>query len=176
MGNPVPVAPSLEPVLDAVLTPCEDEAPNGRRCRWRRRRRFGAEGPIIATGGALGAVIGQLFHITADERKTLLAVGAAAGMAATFGTPVAAVLLAVEKRPAVVIYDDTSAREAADHMVHARAGRLPVVSRANPRRVIGIVSRSDLLEAHERRLHGRHRVERTIDLAATLAWVRPNER
>ena len=80
------------------------------------------------------------------------------------------------KRPAVVIYDDSSAREAADHMVHDRVGRLPVVSRANPRRAIGIVSRSDLLEAHERRLHARHRVERTIDLAATLAWVRPNER
>ena len=79
------------------------------------------------------------------------------------------------KRPAVVIYDDSSAREAADHMVHERVGRLPVVSRAKPRRVIGIVSRSDLLEAHERRLQARHRVERTIDLAATLAWVRPNE-
>jgi hypothetical protein len=45
-----------------------------------------------------------------------------------------------------------------------------------PPRVIGIVSRNDLLEAHERRLHAHHRVERTIDLAATLAWVRPNER
>ena len=57
---------------------------------------FGAEGPIIATGGAFGSLVGQVFHITADERKTLLAAGAAAGMAATFGTPVAAVLLAVE--------------------------------------------------------------------------------
>lgn len=57
---------------------------------------FGAEGPIIATGGALGSLIGQLLRVTADERKTLLASGAAAGMAATFGTPVAAVLLAVE--------------------------------------------------------------------------------
>jgi H+/Cl- antiporter ClcA len=57
---------------------------------------FGAEGPIIATGGALGSIVGQLLHITADERKTLLAAGAAAGMAATFGSPVAAVLLAVE--------------------------------------------------------------------------------
>ena len=46
---------------------------------------FGAEGPIIATGGALGSLAGQIFHITADERKTLLAAGAAAGMAATFG-------------------------------------------------------------------------------------------
>jgi len=57
---------------------------------------FGAEGPIIATGGALGSLIGQLLKITADERKTLLAAGAAAGMAATFGSPVSAVLLAVE--------------------------------------------------------------------------------
>lgn len=57
---------------------------------------FGAEGPIIATGGAFGSLIGQLVPTTADERKTLLAAGAAAGMAATFGTPVAAVLLAIE--------------------------------------------------------------------------------
>ncbi len=57
---------------------------------------FGAEGPIIATGGALGSLIGQLLKITADERKTLLAVGAAAGMTATFGSPVSAVLLAIE--------------------------------------------------------------------------------
>ncbi len=57
---------------------------------------FGAEGPIIATGGALGSVIGQIFCTTALERKTLLAVGAAAGMTAIFGTPVAAVLLAIE--------------------------------------------------------------------------------
>jgi CIC family chloride channel protein len=57
---------------------------------------FGAEGPIIATGGAFGSLVGQALRITADERKTLLAAGAAAGMAATFGTPVAAVLLAIE--------------------------------------------------------------------------------
>ena len=57
---------------------------------------FGAEGPIIATGGALGSFIGQLLHTTAAERKTLLAAGAAAGMAATFGSPVSAVLLAIE--------------------------------------------------------------------------------
>ena len=57
---------------------------------------FGAEGPIIATGGALGSIGGQFLHVTGDERKTLLAAGAAAGMAATFGTPVSAVLLAVE--------------------------------------------------------------------------------
>jgi len=57
---------------------------------------FGAEGPIIATGGALGSLVGQVLRVTADERKTLLAAGAAAGMAATFGSPVSAVLLAVE--------------------------------------------------------------------------------
>ncbi len=57
---------------------------------------FGAEGPIIATGGALGSLVGQRIKVTADERKVLLAAGAAAGMAATFGSPVAAVLLAIE--------------------------------------------------------------------------------
>jgi H+/Cl- antiporter ClcA len=57
---------------------------------------FGAEGPIIATGGALGSLLGQRLHTTADERKTLLAAGAAAGMAATFGSPISAVLLAIE--------------------------------------------------------------------------------
>lgn len=57
---------------------------------------FGAEGPIIATGGALGSLIGQVVSVTVDERKTLLAAGAAAGMAATFGSPVSAVLLAIE--------------------------------------------------------------------------------
>jgi H+/Cl- antiporter ClcA len=57
---------------------------------------FGAEGPIIMTGGAIGSIIAQVFHLTAAERKTLLVAGAAGGMTATFGTPVAAVLLAVE--------------------------------------------------------------------------------
>ena len=57
---------------------------------------FGAEGPIIMTGGALGSLFAQLFHLSNAERKTLLVAGAAAGMSATFGTPIAAVLLAVE--------------------------------------------------------------------------------
>src|SRR4249919_1941256 len=57
---------------------------------------FGAEGPIIATGGALGSFLGQLLHVTGDERKVLLAAGAAGGMAAIFGAPVSAVILAVE--------------------------------------------------------------------------------
>jgi CIC family chloride channel protein len=57
---------------------------------------FGAEGPIIMTGGAFGSMIAQLFHLTSAERKTLLVAGAAGGMAATFAAPVASVLLAVE--------------------------------------------------------------------------------
>jgi H+/Cl- antiporter ClcA/predicted transcriptional regulator len=57
---------------------------------------FGAEGPIIMTGGAFGSLFAQLFHLSAPERKTLLVAGAAAGMTAVFSTPVAAVLLAVE--------------------------------------------------------------------------------
>ncbi|MDE1885955.1 MAG: chloride channel protein, partial [Xanthomonadaceae bacterium] len=57
---------------------------------------FGAEGPIIATGGALGSLVGQIMRVTATERKILLAAGAASGMAAVFGSPVSAVILAVE--------------------------------------------------------------------------------
>jgi chloride channel protein, CIC family len=57
---------------------------------------FGAEGPIIMTGGAVGSLIGQRLHVTDAERTTLLVAGAAAGMSATFATPIAAILLAVE--------------------------------------------------------------------------------
>jgi len=57
---------------------------------------FGAEGPIIMTGGAVGSILAQTLRLTADERKTLLVAGAAGGMAATFNSPLAAVLLAVE--------------------------------------------------------------------------------
>ena len=57
---------------------------------------FGAEGPIISTGGAFGSLVGQLGRVTPNERKILLAAGACAGMAAIFGTPLAAVLLAIE--------------------------------------------------------------------------------
>jgi CIC family chloride channel protein len=57
---------------------------------------FGAEGPIIVTGGALGSLVGQVIPVSASERKILLASGAAAGMAATFGSPLAAVVLAIE--------------------------------------------------------------------------------
>ena len=57
---------------------------------------FGAEGPIIATGGAFGSFTGQLMHISSSERKIILAAGACSGMAAIFGTPLAAVMLAIE--------------------------------------------------------------------------------
>ncbi|RYG40363.1 MAG: chloride channel protein, partial [Chitinophagaceae bacterium] len=57
---------------------------------------FGAEGPIIATGGALGSTIGQLLKISHHERKVLLAAGATAGMSAIFGSPIAAIFLAIE--------------------------------------------------------------------------------
>jgi H+/Cl- antiporter ClcA len=56
---------------------------------------FGAEGPIIMTGGAFGSLFAQFFHLSPAERKTLLVAGAAAGMSAVFATPVAAVFLAV---------------------------------------------------------------------------------
>jgi chloride channel protein, CIC family len=57
---------------------------------------FGAEGPIIMTGGAFGSMIAQMFHLTSNERKTLLVAGAAAGMSATFAAPISSVLLAIE--------------------------------------------------------------------------------
>ena len=57
---------------------------------------FGAEGPIIVTGGAIGSLVGQIVPVSPSERKILLASGAAAGMAAIFGSPLAAVLLAIE--------------------------------------------------------------------------------
>jgi CIC family chloride channel protein len=57
---------------------------------------FGAEGPIIVTGGALGSLLGQVLHVSPSERKILLACGAAAGMSATFGAPLASVVLAIE--------------------------------------------------------------------------------
>ncbi len=57
---------------------------------------FGAEGPIIATGGALGSTLGQILKVTTNERKILLAAGASSGMAAVFGSPIAGIFLAIE--------------------------------------------------------------------------------
>jgi CBS domain-containing protein len=56
------------------------------------------------------------------------------------------------RRPPIVVYDDLSLREAADHMINHDVGRLPVIERANPHRLIGMITRSDLLSAHRRRL------------------------
>ena len=107
---------------------------------------FGAEGPIIMTGGAFGSMIAQLFHLTAAERKTLLVAGAAAGMSATFASPVAAVLLAVElllfelKPRSLIPVALASATAAALRRYILGAGPLfPVpasTSRRRPRRVL----------------------------------------
>src|SRR3954451_22073172 len=96
---------------------------------------FGAEGPIIATGGALGSVVGQAVHSTTAERKTLLAAGASAGMAATFGSPVSAVLLAIELllfefRPRSIIPVALAAVSAAG-MRMAMEGSAPIFAMTN---------------------------------------------
>src|SRR5207302_950234 len=72
------------------------------------------------------------------------------------------------RRPAAVAYEDSTLREAADHMVREGVGRLPVVSRADPRRVIGMLTRSDLLSAHRRRLEEIDLAEQHLDLRARL--------
>src|SRR3954470_6715189 len=97
---------------------------------------FGAEGPIIATGGAIGSVVGQIIHSTTAERKTLLAAGAAAGMAATFGSPVSAVLLAVELllfefRPRSIIPVALAAAAAAGVRMKL-VGADPILAMPNP--------------------------------------------
>jgi CBS domain-containing protein len=68
----------------------------------------------------------------------------------------------VIKRPAVVAYRDNSLREAADHMIREQVGRLAVVDRAAPHTLLGIITRSDLLHAHEARLEASHRSEKSI--------------
>jgi CBS domain-containing protein len=77
--------------------------------------------------------------------------------------PVGAIL----KRPPVVIHPDNTLREAADHMVHEKVGRLPVIPRTGPPKVLGIITRSDLLEAHQTRLEAAAVAERSIEL---LPW------
>jgi len=89
---------------------------------------FGAEGPIILTGGAVGSIVGQLFRLTAAQRRALLVAGAAAGMSAVFGTPVAATLFGVEllafefKPRSMVLIGLASATADALRMVMAHAG------------------------------------------------------
>jgi predicted transcriptional regulator len=77
----------------------------------------------------------------------------------------------VIKRAPVIIFEDNTLRQAADHMVRARVGRLPVVSREAPRRVVGILSRSDLLEAHEERLDEALSAQ-APNLDIRVAWTR----
>jgi chloride channel protein, CIC family len=73
-------------------------------------------------------------------------------------------------RPPVVVYDDSSLRDAADHMVRHDVGRLPVISRQNPGKLVGIITRSDLLKAHRRRLSETHdRAAPTV----TIPFLRP---
>jgi CBS domain-containing protein len=76
------------------------------------------------------------------------------------------------KRAPAVVYEDSSLREAADHMVRQNIGRLPVVTRARPRRVTGMLTRSDLLAAHRRRLDEVHRAEQTLRRRAALRPAR----
>ncbi len=89
---------------------------------------FGAEGPIILTGGAVGSIVGQLFRLTAAQRRSLLVAGAAAGMSAVFGTPVAATLFGVEllafelKPRSMVLIGLASATADALRMAMANAG------------------------------------------------------
>ncbi|HET8761838.1 MAG TPA: CBS domain-containing protein, partial [Gemmatimonadales bacterium] len=68
------------------------------------------------------------------------------------------------KRPPAIIYDTQTARNAADHMVREGVGRLPVVRRSEPTKVVAIITRSDLLEAHERRLDAATKARRGIKL------------
>ena len=104
---------------------------------------FGAEGPIIMTGGAFGSLFGQAFHLSSAERKTLLVAGAAGGMAAVFGTPLAGT---AGRRPAARRQlSRRAARSRPDQDARARsrplAGRQPERARAG-RRVRG--ARRDL--------------------------------
>jgi chloride channel protein, CIC family len=107
---------------------------------------FGAEGPIIMTGGAFGSLIAQAFHLSAAERKTLLVAGAAGGMSATFDSPVAAVMLAVElllfewKPRSIVPVAVSSAVAAAIRPHLLGAGPLFPVPAHAPLEWIGLVS------------------------------------
>jgi len=80
------------------------------------------------------------------------------------GAAGAARLGSLIRRPPVVAYDDESLRAAADRMVVTGVGRLPVVSRTAPRRPIGMITRSDLLQAHARRLEETHQLVQSLDV------------
>jgi CBS domain-containing protein len=80
---------------------------------------------------------------------------------------------AVVRRPPVVVYEDSSLRDAADQMVIERVGRLPVVRRDADRTVVGIISRSDLLSAHAPRLEAAHRLRVTRTIWGPLEPAQP---
>ena len=101
--------------------------------------------PVVDDSGALVGVV---------TRRNLL----------NLDLPIDSVVRDIITRPPVVIYDDNTAREAADHMVREQVGRLPVVKRSDPKHVVGIVTRSDLLSAHARRLAAADRASRQIEL------------
>jgi chloride channel protein, CIC family len=125
---------------------------------------FGAEGPIIMTGGAVGSLFAQLLHLTADERKTLLVAGATAGMAATFNAPLASILLAAELllfelRPLVIAattayavstHTDQPLRHVAELMAWHDVTAIPVLDRGDSERVVGIVTLPQLLAGRAR--------------------------
>ena len=110
---------------------------------------FGAEGPIIMTGGAVGSVLAQHLELTADERKTLLVAGAAAGMAATFNAPLASVLLAVE----LLLFE------------WHNVTRMPVIARGPGREIVGIVTLPAMLAGRLRDLQEERDSERILQIA-----------
>jgi CBS domain-containing protein len=123
--------------------------------RWMADGAGGASHQGFPVLDAAGGLIGVVTRRDLTDPKT--------GDEATVGSMI--------KRPPVIIFDDNTLRQAADHMVRARVGRLPVVSREAPRRVVGILSRSDLLEAHEERLDEALSAQ-TPNLDIRVAWTR----
>jgi len=125
---------------------------------------FAAYEPVVVIRAKLKAGGAGLTHQgfpVIDSDGTLLGVVTRRDIYAaehSLETPVRRII----RRSPAVAYPDNTLREAADHMVRERVGRLPVVDREHPRKVIGIISRSDLLAAHEPRLAAAHDAERTL--------------
>lgn len=113
---------------------------------------FGAEGPIIMTGGAIGSIIAQIFHLTAALDKEE---GDLAG---------AIVVFELLHGPPIVAQEWESCRTAAEPMAASSVGRLSVVAADNPRKVIGIVTRSDLLKPRARQAEEEATRRRFIDV------------
>ena len=82
----------------------------------------------------------------------------------------AGIVAKLVKRPPAVVFEDNTLREAADHMVRERLGRLPVVSRKDPRKVVGIISRADLLSAHQQRLQEEGVSSKALRLGTLPKW------